>query len=37
MTIDSDNEVDTKVKSKKQPVIVSQEDEAILPGGDIII
>jgi primosomal protein N' len=38
MTIDSDNEIETKVKGRKQPVvIVSAEDEQILPSTDVII
>jgi len=39
MTIDSDNEIDNKVKSKKQTQIVPviDEDEQILPSTDVIM
>ena len=37
MTIDSDNEIDTKVRQKKQPTIVPADEEQILLSSDVII
>lgn len=37
MTIDSDNEIETKIKQKKQPVIIPADEEQILLSSDVII